>query len=131
MADHSYADDPTISDDAALWRRIHPSWIVEDENRSGVRVSSAAFDDSSDGSPMSVLLEAVVRETDRGVEGILSGFSSHGLASFTAGCARGCNQGVARDPLPDEPAHAFVFGPKSKSNKRCLARRAVLIVQPE
>lgn len=67
MTDQSYADDPTIADDAALWRRIHPTWAVADENRGRLRVSSAAFEDSPDGSPTSILIADVVFATLRGL----------------------------------------------------------------
>lgn len=57
-----YPDDTTIDDASILWRRIHPDWVVTDENRGGVRVTSLAFNNSSDGSPTSVHLEEVARE---------------------------------------------------------------------
>lgn len=34
-------DDRTILDQAELWRRVLPSWIVPDQNVGGLRVSSA------------------------------------------------------------------------------------------
>lgn len=122
-------DDAAIHDDAELWRRINPKWVVRDENRGGLRVSSAAFDDSPDGSPTSVLLTDVVRETGRTEDDVLRGFDGFGLASITAGKARGCEQGISRDPpVPGEPAHAYLFGRKTKSLKRCLARQAEWVV---
>ncbi len=124
-------DDATVSEDAELWRRIPPVWAVRDENAGGVRVSSAAFDNSRDGSPTSVLFAAIVLEGGRRDMDVLARFDGYALVSLTAGQARQCNQGVARDPLPDEPAHAYVFGPKSKQNKRCLARHAVWVIYPE
>jgi hypothetical protein len=130
MADPSYADDPTIAGDAALWRRIHPTWAVADENRGGRRVSSAAFDNSKDGSPTSILIAAAVSATHRGPEDILQGFAGYGLASLTARQARECEQGVARDPLPDEPAHGLLFGPKTNSLRRRLAAAAVWVISP-
>lgn len=45
MSDIDYRDDPTISDDADLWRRIPPWHIVSDENIGVMRPSSAAFED--------------------------------------------------------------------------------------
>lgn len=130
MASERLVDDSTILDEAELWRRIHPEWVVPDENTGGFRLSSAAFDDSPDGSPTSVLLVDIVRETGRDEEDVLAGFDGYTLASVTAGDARGCKQGIARDPLPNEPAHAYVFGSKTKSLKRCLARHAQWIIPP-
>ena len=131
MASERLVDDATVTNDSELWRRIHPLWVIRDKNAGRVRVSSAAFDDSSDGSPTSVLLATVIRQTGRTEADVLASFDGYALARLTAGDARHCNQGVAPDPLPDESAHAFVFGPKSKANKRCMARSAVWVIYPE
>jgi hypothetical protein len=130
MAGPAFVDDPTIADDASLWRRIHPAWAVPDEYRGGWRVSSAAFDDSRDGSPLSVLLAAAVAATGRGPANILARHEGYSLASFTVGTARACGQGVARTPTPDEPAHASVFGPKTSRVKRNLANAARWVIGP-
>lgn len=131
MAPERLVDDATITDDSDLWRRINQFWVIRDENAGGVRVSSAAFDDSRDGSPTSILLATIVRESGRTEMDVLAGFDGYALANLRAGEARRCHQGVARDPLPDEPAHALLFGPKSKANKRCLACHATWIIWPE
>jgi len=120
----SLVDDTTIKDDEDLWRRIHPNWIVMDENAGARRVSSAAFDDSLDGTPLSVLLEKVVIETDRTAEDVMASYPRYPLASITAETARANQQGVAQTPQKDEPAHASVFGPKTKSIKRAIAKCA-------
>lgn len=130
MASERLVDDATIGNDAELWRRIHPQWVVPDGNTGSVRVSSAAFDNSPDGSPTSVLLAGLVRQTDRGAEDVIAGFDGYFLAALTAGQARDCQQGVARNPLEDEPAHAYVFGQKTKPLKRCLARHATWVIAP-
>lgn len=130
MASEGLVDDATIADDSELWRRIHPDWIVPNQNIHGLRVSSAAFDNSKDGSPTSVLMADLVQETGRDAQNVLAGFEGYALASITAGQARHCNQGVARDPLPEEPAHAYIFGEKKKTIKRCLAQHAEWVVSP-
>jgi hypothetical protein len=79
---------PLIRDDAALWRIIHPTWIVQDDNERGWRISSAAFDDSKDGSPLSVLLAEVVAGTGRTADDLAARFAGYGLAAITAGAAR-------------------------------------------
>jgi hypothetical protein len=38
--------------------------------------------------------------------------------------------GIARDPLPDEPAHALVFGKKTKAVKSRLAKGSSWVVPP-
>jgi hypothetical protein len=119
-------DDLTIPDEADLWRRI-PTWhIVRDENSGQIRPSSAAFDNDPDGAPMSVVLAAEAENPQTALAG-LTGFA---LASFKARTARDCNQGIVRDPLPNEPAHALVFGTKTKSIRRRLAKEATWVVPP-
>ena len=130
MGDAPLEDDRTISDDAALWRRVHPNWIVPDDNATGSRVTSAAFDDSRDGTPLSVLLAEVVARTQRTAHDVLAGYEGYSLAAITAQTARGFGQGIARTPDPNEPAHASVFGPKTKPNKRGMAKRASWVIAP-
>ena len=123
-------DDPTIPDQAELWRRIPPWHFVRDENLGRVRPSSAAFDNHPNGSPMSILLAEEVTAAGRGPDTALSGHERFALASITAGLARDCGQGIAREPLPDEPAHGVVFGEKTKRTKKRLATGAQWVVPP-
>ncbi len=128
-----YEDDPTIEDDAALWRRIPKHYILPDAE-TGVRISSAAFSDHPNGSPMSVFLAKIMAETKRGPEDALVGHEGYALAAITARLARDCQQGVARDPLTkerhgkDEPAHAVVFGRKSRPIRRKLAKGTTWVI---
>lgn len=123
-------DDVTIANDAALWRRVPPWHIVPDENRGGHRVSSAAFEDDQDGSPMSVVLGDDVLASDRTAESVLADYSGFALARICAGLARELKQGICRDPTVDEPAHALVFGKKSKGVSRAMSRASVWIIPP-
>ena len=77
-----------------------------------------------------MLLAELVRETGRSADDVLAGFDEYALASITAGQARNCDQGVARAPEADEPAHAHVFGTKTRSVKRRLARHAKWVIPP-
>lgn len=131
MPDTAYGDDPTIANEAELWRRIPPRHFVFDENLGQVRPSSAAFDNHPDGSPMSVLLAGAVRAQSRAERDVLSGHDGFGLAAITAGLARRCDQGVAREPVPNEPVHAVVFGRKPKSIRRKLAKGSRWAVRPD
>jgi len=125
----AYVDDPTIGDDEELWRRIPQYWIDEDPFTGDARIQSPAFDDPRDGTPMSVYLGSVVRAAGLGPESVLMpGFA---LAAVTTGTARENGLGIHRAPLPDQPAHAEVFGTKTKSVKRRLARAATWLVAPE
>jgi hypothetical protein len=130
MADAAYRDDPSIPDDTALWRRIPPCWWIQDENLGRLRPTSAAFDDHRNGTPMSVLIEDVVLSTGRGPNDVLASFEGYAMASISAGIARGCSLGVMREPLPEEPAHAVVFGKKTKRVRAILAANCEWVVDP-
>ena len=125
-----YEDDATILDGAVLLRRIPPWHFFFDKNLRRVRPSGAAFEDDPDGTPMSVSLKDIMERDGRTASDAVSGHSGFGLVGFTAGFTRKCEQGVARDPLPDDAAHAVVFGPKPKSVQRKLAKGAAWIVLP-
>lgn len=124
-----YADDPTITDASLLWRRIHPSWVVADENCGGFRVSSAAFDNSPDGTPTSINLEEVARAIGVTAEEILRPFVGYGMASLTAGQGRACHQTVGRFG-DDDPTHGFIAGQKTKSVKTKLAAACIWVISP-
>jgi len=126
----SPANDASIRDDADLWRRIPPWHFIYDENLERWRPSSSAFADDPDGHPMSIVLAEVATAVGRGPVQILTGHEQFTLASITAGLARECGQGVVRDPLPDEPAHGLVIGPKPKSVQRRLAKAAAWVIAP-
>ena len=126
----AYVDDPTIADTSALWRRIPPWHFVFDENLGCVRPSSAAFEDHPDGTPMSVVLGDEVLQTGRPAETVLMGHADFALASFSAGLARQLEQGIARKPLPEEPAHAEVFGKKTKRVRRSFAKHCEWVIPP-
>lgn len=111
-----FVDDPTIADQDELWRRIHPSQVVPDGNSGRLRISSGAFFDSSDGTPMSVCLG---REDtpDR----VLAAHRGDLLAALLAREVRDLAQGVHRAPTVEDPSHAFVFGKKTDGVRRKLA----------
>ena len=128
MESKEYRDDPTIPNTAELLRRVPRRHRIPDLERGCYRMSSAAFDDHPSGGPMSVLLADVMREEGRGPEAALTGHVDFSLVSITAGLARQCNQGVARDPVPNEPAHAVVFGNKTHSVRKRFADGARWVV---
>jgi len=130
MGTAGYSDDLTIPNEAQLLRRIPPRHFVKDENSGQIRPSSAAFDNHPNGSPMSVILADILAQTGRDPASALVGHEEFALASITAGLARECGQGIAREPLPDEPAHAVVFGEKPKRVQRKLAKESQWIIPP-
>ena len=127
---HRYEDDATIPNHAQLWRRIPPKHLVPDKNRGGIRISKAAFDDHPNGTPMSVVLGDDVLASGRAPSSIIAGHDGFCLASVTAALARSLNQGIARRPLAEEPAHAEVFGKKTQAVRKAFAREAVWVIGP-
>src|SRR5438132_1666293 len=115
-----FVDDPTISDDEQLLRRIRPDWFVPDYNLNRWRPSSAAFQNSPDKSPMSVHLTSVLNANNLSLDSVLLGHEGYGLARFQAQVARNLNQLIVRDPLPNDSAHALVTGEKTESRRRKL-----------
>lgn len=132
MSSHEapYVDDLAIENEAPLWRRVSPKQFFFDENRDCWRPSSAAFNDHPNGTPMSVVLGQEVLDAGRTAEGVLEGHEGYALASFTAGLVREYGQGIVRAPMPNEPAHAEVFGKKTKSVQRALAKNCQWVVPP-
>jgi hypothetical protein len=127
----AYEDDLSIGNDVRLFRRIHPSCIVMDENLNCLRPSSQAFNDSQDGTPMSVNREDILKQENRDPASLLTGFNEWGLAALTAGRMRENGQGIGPDPLPDERSHALVFGPKPTKARKRIAKTAEWVIQPE
>lgn len=135
MAFVAYRDDETIAGDTLLLRRVptNPAInVVWDDNLRCWRPSSASFEDHENGSPMSVVLSDTLEQLGRPMESALSGYETgFSLAAFPASLARANGQGVARDPIPEEPAHGVVFGKKTKAISRRLAKGSRWIVPPD
>src|SRR5438132_9271727 len=115
-------DDALIGDGTLLWRRVPPWHFIYDQNLQRLRPSSAAFANDPQGGPMSVVLADAVLNAGRTADSVLAEHEGYGLVAVSAGLVRECSQGVVRDPLPQEPAHALVFGPKPKSVQKRLAK---------
>ena len=124
-------DDASIGDDCNLLRRVQikKHFIVWDHNQERWRPTSASFRDSRDGSPMSVVLQDDLVRDGRDIREVLVSHEEFGLAAITAGFAREQNQRIAREPMPDEPAHGIVIGNKKRSDKR-MAKNAQWIIAP-
>jgi hypothetical protein len=109
MATRAFVDDSSIADNERLFRRIPRTWVDWDEHGNAT-ISSAAFKDDE----LSIYIESVMTQADRPPSDAIRAYPGYGLAAFTAGHARAFNQRVARDPLPDEPAHGVVYGQKKR-----------------
>ena len=126
MIDFDPDDDPSIPDEAKLLRRIPPIHFPGDRMTPG-RPSSAAFEDSPDGSPMSVNWEELCHEHQFDS---LEGHETFGLVSFTAGQARELGLSVFRWPLEGNPTHCGVARKKTKGIKKKLASESRWVVFP-
>jgi hypothetical protein len=118
-----YADDPSIPHDERLFRRINIAHVVEGDGGKA-EVSSAAFKTPE----LSVNLEGVMKSAGRPPEDCLRSYPNDLLMSLTAGICRGHDQKVGPDPTPDEPAHGYVFGKKTKAISRALRDAAQWVV---
>jgi hypothetical protein len=127
----AHTDDEAVLSHERLLRRIHPKWKVPDYNSHRWRVSSAAYDDSEDGSPTSVSLEQTLIQQGLPITLPLQGHEGYTLAAVTMGFARTVQQGIQRDPQPNDPSHALLFGTKTKSVRRKLAENSEWIVAPQ
>ena len=126
MEPADYPDDPSIPDDAVLWRRIPPYHIIYDHNMGCERPTSDAFVDSPD-TPMSVALAARCKDVNEFLQGRV-GFA---VVSFSARFARSLGQRVAADQRPNQPTwHAFVIGKKTDSVRKKFAKNFTWVVAP-
>jgi hypothetical protein len=126
MPGRIFEDDPSIAEDERLLRRIPRAWVVWDE-LGNATMSSAAFKDEE----LSVNIESVMARDGRPPADAIRNYPRYGLAAFTAAHARSLHQAVARDPLPEEPAHGVVYGPKKRGGiGGKLSDGAIWVVTP-
>jgi hypothetical protein len=112
-----FVDDLTIQAEQRLLRRVHPKFVVPDENNEGQwRLSSAAFTDEE----LSIDLESVLLAEGLDYTATLQNHDGHSLVAFTAALARANEQAVARNPLADNMAHGIVAGRKTGRVKKNL-----------
>ena len=133
----SKQDDPmSIPDETRLFRRINPNWIVYDQNRKERRPTSQNFDDSLDGTPMSVYAENIAIANGNTPADFLKGhWSAWYLAAVHAGAMRQNGQRVYPDLLNQDaadyqPSHAAVAGPKDNKTRKKLANGYEWVIAP-
>jgi hypothetical protein len=125
-----------IPDETRLFRRINPNWVVFDRDRKELRPTSQNFQDSPDGSPMSVFAENVALAHGESPGDFLTGrWSVWYLAAVNAGSMRACGQRVYLDPHNQDeddmhPSHAAVAGPKDQKHRSKLSRNYEWVVAP-
>lgn len=122
-----YADDPGIRDGESVLRRIPPRHYVRDSQTNQWIVSSAAFDDSGNGSPMSTARETLVPD----VNIYLAPHKGYGLARISVRTARELGQRVTQQPtIHGQPEHTWIAGKKTKGTMRSFRNSSPLIREP-
>lgn len=125
LSGEQYQDDPNIPDNAKLLRRIPGGRFTE---KAGARVpNSDCFKNSSDGTGTSIDIWEDDWSPQKCLEGQAEGF---GVVAVTAGQLRGLGIGVIRAPLPDNPHHALLQGPKGKKTLKKLAKLCEWEIMP-
>jgi hypothetical protein len=129
----AYPDEPTIADDAVLWRRIHPIQVKWDDNRRCHYLVSGAFSDSSKPPPPTPM-SAFLADESGGEDEVMRHYPEWGLVAITAGQARELGLRIARTPDEEsprhEPGHVYVAGRKPDRVKRALRDRARWVRRP-
>src|SRR5215210_2484636 len=129
----AYPDDPTIPDDAVLWRRIHPLQVKWDDNRRCHYLISGAFSDSSKPPPPTPMSAFLADETE-GEDAVMHSYPNWGLVAFMAGQAREHGLRIARTPEAEreqhEPGHIYIAGNKADRVKRALRDQVRWIRRP-
>lgn len=126
----NFPNDPTVSADVALLRRIPPWHFYFDPKAGRLRPRSAAFEDDDDGDPMSVYRRDIIDLDNGNVQRVMVGHEKFALASLTAGQFRAKDQTIFPSPLPEEPSHTKICGPKTGSTKRWFAKMATWVIPP-
>jgi len=128
MCQSVHHDDPAITNEDRLFRRIHLTQLVKDDDTGLARVSSGAFRDRE----LSINIESILKSEGKTSEACLQNHLAHKLVSITAGAARQHHQVVCHDPLPHDRSHGLIFG--SKNNRRIpdgLRDSAAWVIPPE
>jgi hypothetical protein len=123
------ADDPPISDDVNLYRRITPQWLFRVPDAACVRASSGAFQTEA----LSVVVGDTLESFGLAPEDVVRGWPDNALVVFAARDARAVGLTVVRSPEgPSEldQAHGLVFGRKTTSRKRALHEASTWVVAP-
>jgi hypothetical protein len=115
------ARDAPIPDATELYRRVHVTQIVWDDNAKRLRPNNSVFKDVE----LSIHLGDVLEDEGRSPESVLDDKPSHHLVAFTAGLVtKDEEQTVGRDPQEADESHGLVTGPKPKPRRGRLALAA-------
>jgi hypothetical protein len=113
-----------------LLRRIPPWHFFYDKKLGRTRPRSAAFEDDTDGDPMSVYIRSIIEEERGNIQRVMTGHEGFALVSLSAGHVRSKNQTVFPCPEDEESSHAKVCGPKPESVRRWFAAQSEWVIPP-
>jgi len=126
----NFPNDPGVTDEVALLRRIPPWHFYYDKKLGRTRPRSAAFEDDDDGDPMSVYRRNIIDSEGGDVARVMTGHTGFALASLNAGQYRYKEQTVYPDPLHEESSHTKICGPKPESVRRWFATQSKWVIPP-
>lgn len=115
-------DDPTISDDEILWRRVIPAWLHHEADGT-TRPASVAFIDRRSGE-LSVHLASIMGDPNLA----LHGRPNDSLAAIKAGHPRSLGFAIVRDPQPQDPSHALICPSPAGARAKQIAKQATWVV---
>lgn len=120
--------DAPVVNDVRLFRRITEHHLVDaPQDPMGKRISSAAFQPSTDDHGISISIEDTMDALGITTADLMAlAPAAVGLSYVTAGQIRTPKIGkeVERKPTGDDPAHGNIIGPDSTGRRRQLARLA-------
>jgi hypothetical protein len=125
-----------IPNGTRLYRRIDPKKTIYDSNRKERRPTSQNFQNSNDGTPMSVFAENVAQAHGESPQDFLRGvWSDWLLVAVLAEDMRAHKQKVYLDPNNQDstdfhPSHAAVDGDKNDKTRKKLAEKFEWIKSP-
>jgi hypothetical protein len=108
-------DDPSIPDDAVLWRRILPSWVHKSPE--GERPQSFAFIDTLSGE-VSFQIAAETTKQD-----VLQDYPDHRIVAIKAAFLRSLGYVLVRDPEGGGAAHVLMC-PATPMKRKALEKDA-------
>src|SRR5215203_6123735 len=123
-------DDASVADSVDVYRLIPEFYVAWDEDDARWRVSSGAFQNSSRTDRMSVVLGDTLQEGGRSPENARRSKPEWYVVAIEARDYRAEEQGMERDPQPDEEAHGNAVGEKKKGRRRRFAELARWVVAP-
>jgi hypothetical protein len=116
-----------------LYRRVPPTvdlYLVWDDDRQCLRLSTAAFKDRDD--EASVDVGDCLQDYELDPESTLGAFKDKGfgLVQITTSQASAVGAQVRRDPKPDNPCHGLILGKLRRAAREELCFAARWVVQP-